>query len=310
MPICERDPWRFQYFENVACPDDVFIPTDDIDAWPWYPEYRWVYDKLKIAASQNLPCGPHGVEPPSYPVFSKPIINLKGMGLGSHIMNSSLEMQHHSAAGHFWMPLLQGEHISTDVAVVQGEAKWLCHAAGQPWLEGMFKHWVIESGQRAGLAQYLTDWIARLLPTYTGMLNFESIGGSIIEVHLRFADQWCDLYGRSWFDALVGLYAKGQWHLENTPQMPGYSVPLFARHGTVPKHPAPALQSRIRALPHISSLQITFHENKSGKDHPMPPGGFRLGLINCTNLEAGFAARRLLATGFPGCEMMIPSKID
>ena len=29
MPIIERDPWRTQYFERVACPDNVFIPTDD-----------------------------------------------------------------------------------------------------------------------------------------------------------------------------------------------------------------------------------------------------------------------------------------
>ncbi len=37
MPICERDPWRDQYFENIPCPDNVLIPTDDFDAWPWYP---------------------------------------------------------------------------------------------------------------------------------------------------------------------------------------------------------------------------------------------------------------------------------
>ncbi len=33
MPIVERDPWRFQYFDGVACPDDVLIPTDDPDCW-------------------------------------------------------------------------------------------------------------------------------------------------------------------------------------------------------------------------------------------------------------------------------------
>ncbi len=32
MPICEADPWRMQYFEGVACPDDVNIPTEDGDA--------------------------------------------------------------------------------------------------------------------------------------------------------------------------------------------------------------------------------------------------------------------------------------
>jgi hypothetical protein len=30
------------------------------------------------------------------------------------------------------------------------------------------------------------------------MVNLETIGGRIIEVHLRFADQWPDLYGARW----------------------------------------------------------------------------------------------------------------
>ena len=29
MPICEADPWRFQYFEHVDCPPDVRISTED-----------------------------------------------------------------------------------------------------------------------------------------------------------------------------------------------------------------------------------------------------------------------------------------
>jgi hypothetical protein len=31
----------------------------------------------------------------------------------------------------------------------------------------------------------------------------------------------------------------------------------------------------------------------------MPPGGFRLGIVNCTDLAAGIAARRRLASAFP-----------
>ena len=86
MPICEADPWRLQYFEHVACPADVNIPTEDSDAWLWYPDHRWVYDKLAVAQSQGLEAAPHGVEPPRFPVFSKPIINLKGMGVGSRVL--------------------------------------------------------------------------------------------------------------------------------------------------------------------------------------------------------------------------------
>ena len=54
MPVCERDPWRLQFFEGIACPDGVNIPTDDPDAWEWYPEHRWVYDKLRIAALEAV----------------------------------------------------------------------------------------------------------------------------------------------------------------------------------------------------------------------------------------------------------------
>jgi hypothetical protein len=56
MPICEADPWRPQYFEHVPCPPDVRIPTEDADAWSWYPDYRFVYDKIVIA----LKPGPRG----------------------------------------------------------------------------------------------------------------------------------------------------------------------------------------------------------------------------------------------------------
>ena len=52
MPISEADPWRMQYFEGVPCPEDVLIPTEDGDAWSWYPRHKWVYNKLEIAERQ------------------------------------------------------------------------------------------------------------------------------------------------------------------------------------------------------------------------------------------------------------------
>ena len=48
-------------------------------------EHRWIYDKLAVALSQGLDAAPHGVMPPRFPVFSKPIMNLRGMGSGSQV---------------------------------------------------------------------------------------------------------------------------------------------------------------------------------------------------------------------------------
>lgn len=299
MPIVERDPWRFQFFEAVACPDHVRIPTDDPDCWLWYPEHRWVYDKLKVAETQGLACGPHGTMPDRFPVFSKPMVNLRGMGIGSRRMDSPRAMAGHYAPGHMWMDYLTGPHVSTDCAVEKGEIRWSRHATGIPWTDGMFKYWTIHAHKQPDLETYLSEWVGRHMSTYTGMMNFETIGGRIIEVHLRFADQWCDLYGQGWVEALVGLYETGRWSFADGGRRDGFSIPLFAAHGATFRHPPVALQASIRALPHVSSLQITFHEAREPSGHAMPPGGFRLGIINCTDLDAGLAARRQLASAFP-----------
>jgi hypothetical protein len=120
MPICEIDPWRTQYFDAGHCPDDVRIPTEDSDAWLWNPRHRWVYDRIAVAHSQGLGAGPHGTPPPQFPVFSKPIINLKGMGVGTRVLRSPDDYDRHCTAGHMWMTLLTGRHVSTDAAVVDG----------------------------------------------------------------------------------------------------------------------------------------------------------------------------------------------
>jgi hypothetical protein len=135
---------------------------------------------------------------------------------------------------------------------------------------------------------------------YTGMMNFETIAGRIIEVHLRFADQWCDLYGEGWVEALVRLHSESRWTFDDSGRRTGYSIPLFGAHGRRYCHPPADLQAKVRAMPAVSSLQITFHDGREADRQPMPPGGFRLGIVNATDLAAGRAAWRKLASGFPG----------
>jgi len=304
MPVLERDPWRLQYFEHVPCPEHVNIPTDDPDCWVLYPRERWVYDKLKIAEAQGLDAGPHGVHPRRFPVFSKPMVNLKGMGLGSRVMRSAAELDHHYRPGHMWMPLLTGDHVSTDCAVENGRAAWMRHATGAAWDDGMFRHWTVHAGPIPALGAHLADWVLRHMPGYSGMMNFETIGGTIIEAHLRFADQWCDLYGEGWVEALVRLYAEGRWAFADDDRRDGVSMPLFARHGSGFRHPPAELQREVRAMEGVKSLQITFHDGKPPEDHAMPPGGFRLAVVNATSLEAARAARRRLATAWDAARVL------
>ena len=307
MPICEADPWRMQYFEAARCPADVLIPTEDADSWAWNPRHRWLYDKLRIAESQGIAAGPHGVSPPSFPVFSKPIVNLKGMGIGSRVLSSPADYQCH-VPGHMWMELLTGDHVSTDAAVAAGRPRWWRHATGRPLHSGMFDFWTVHAAPRPELEAMLGAWIARHLKAYTGMLNIETIGGRIIEAHLRFSDQWPDLYGDGWLEAVIGLYARRRWRFADQARRDGFSLALFGRHGLSHRHPSGAAVAAVRAMRGVTSIQITFHNDRPAEAHAMPPGGFRLGIVNAMDLQAGIAARLQLASLFPAEALLLPGQ--
>jgi hypothetical protein len=298
MPICEADPWRMQYFKDVICPDDVRIPTEDFDAYEWNPAHHWVYNKLLIAETQGLTCAPHGVVPRSFPVFSKPLINLRGMGAGSRVLASRAEYERHETGGHFWMTLLEGEHVSSDIAVERGHAVWFRHSRGIPSGQGTFDYWTVEAEPRTAMEGYCSAWVTRHLAGYTGMVNVETIGGRIIEVHLRFSDQWPDLYGADWLAAMVRLYARGEWVFNAGKVRTGYSVVLFGPHGMQYHFPPAERIQALSATPGVTSVQLTFHEHRRADSHAMPPGGFRLAVVNAWDLEAGRLVRAELAALF------------
>ncbi len=295
MPIVEADPWRMQYFDNVGCPDHVCIPTDDPDCYRLYPRHRWIYNKLAVCESQGLECAPHGVPPSRYPVFSKPIYNLRGMGAGGRVVHSVEEWQGEILPGHFWMPHLTGEHLSSDVAVVEGEPVWWRHTLGAALPGGIFDYWTVLAEARPVVEARAGQWLRDNLKEYSGMVNLETIGGIIIEVHLRFADQWVDLYGRGWIDGVVELYTHRRWNFTEGGRRVGYSVVLFGPHGFRYRHVESRVINDILSHPDVSSVQQTFHESKAPSAHAMPPGGFRLAIVNCWELEAGLQARERLA---------------
>jgi len=51
------------------------------------------------------------------------------------------------------------------------------------------------------------------------------------------------------------------------------------------------LIDEILRISSVSSVQVTFHEDWIPERHSMPPGGFRLAIVNCFDLTRGQAAR-------------------
>ena len=59
---------------------------------------------------------------------------------------------HLQRPGHFWMTLLEGEHVSTDIAVVDGEPCWWRHSTGVELGGGVFDYWTVHAAGNAAVA--------------------------------------------------------------------------------------------------------------------------------------------------------------
>src|SRR5207249_1796195 len=202
---------------------------------------------------------------------------LGGMGAGTTVIASRDEYERVQTPGHLWMPLLDGEHVSSDVAVVDGTPVWWRHTTGVALGDGMFDYWTVAAEPRPAVEAYCGEWLSRHLRGYTGLVNLETIDATIIECHLRFADQWVDLYGPGWMESVVELYAHGRWQFRDDARRTGWSVVLFGHHG-VRNRIDRAAAADVCRIAGISSVQITFHDDAPPETHAMPPGGFRLAI--------------------------------
>ena len=73
---------------------------------------------------------------------------------------------------------------------------------------------------------------------------------------------------------------------------------LFGPNGRRYRHPPPALLDAIKRMPGVTSVQISFHEDRAPEQHAMPPGGFRLAIVNGFDLGKALAARERLREYF------------
>lgn len=196
-------------------PEERTYPLTDEEAWlVWGGHVPELFDRMWIARSQGLEAHPHGVEPAGQ-VFSRPLINLWGMGVGARLIEhwSNADYQ----AGHFWMPYLQGAHWSCDYVFEQGTCVFayrvLCHKD----TNRSFVRFEGYAGEGPRHAENLA-WVSKHLPLYTGPINVETIGEHIIEVHLRPNSDFLTFYGQPFLDALQQMCNGGPWHPIRAPQ--------------------------------------------------------------------------------------------
>lgn len=159
----------------------------DNDYWETTdPDDLWLFDKLILSKKLGYVCGPAGVAPPVHAVYMvRPCVNYRMMSKGATYM--TLSPDDHSAVpdGYFWCEIFQGRHLSFDyhynqqVLAVEG-------FRDDPRQLDRFNKWT-----KVPDLYTLPTLIQPVAQKYE-WLNIEVIGTRIIEVHLRFNDDFAN----------------------------------------------------------------------------------------------------------------------
>lgn len=156
------------------------VRLTDLEAWDIVdPEDAWVFDKLLLSKRLGYPCGPKGTEVPKKDKYVvRPCVNLLGMGRSAEILTLEGNTEYLIDDGFFWQKKFNGRHLSFDY--VDG-IQVLC-VEGHKVNKNNLRTWARweKTKHRFKLPPFLL-----MLAVKYRYLNIETIGGKIIEVHLR-----------------------------------------------------------------------------------------------------------------------------
>ena len=148
----------------------------DSDVWHTLnPEDAWVYDKLVLSRRLGYLCGPAGVAVPHTARYIvRPAVNYRGMGLGASIELLAQDTDT-IPDGYFWCEVFAGRHLSFDY---NRGTQCLAVEGVQDGTQ-RFMSW-----RKVPDTFQLPDFLQAIANKYPEF-NCETIGGKIIEVHLR-----------------------------------------------------------------------------------------------------------------------------
>lgn len=268
------------------------LPLTDPWAWKTFAAHNWIYNRLELVQRQGVPCGPLPVQPPTFPVFAKPMMNLWGGGRGAGTLKDKTAWKEALPdPALFWMPMLEGRHISVDAIIDDRGVAALLPMEGHPIGDGMFDHW--RSVPLTPAVAEAGAWLAAALPGYRGVLNFELIGDVVIEAHLRLGD--LDRCGQpAVLQRVVDVYDGASWAGEVHP------FTVFALFG-------PATPIRIDPAVQDWAAQFTDTCDFEHDDEPevLPKGGRRLVYFSTRDHELGLEVRQRIVDA---CAPPLPTR--
>jgi len=155
---------------------DFWITTDNDDLW--------LFDKLILSKKLGFTCGPAGLAPPKENNYIvRPITNIRMMGRNATIKYLT-PIEYDIPDGYFWCEMFKGRHLSFD------------YHYGQQVLavEGFRKNERLDRFSRWEKVddQYELPGILKPIALKYEWLNVETIDNKVIEVHLRYNDDFAN----------------------------------------------------------------------------------------------------------------------
>jgi len=267
--ISNLDKWEAKYIQNLK--DKESIAWDDEEAYLRYPKWNFIYDKqiLSNMAINTPKTWDLTLETPTtYPVYVKPRTNFYGLGKDSYVACSWDEIEDplNSIAQQF----LEGTHYSTDYVLKDGQIIDSWTFIGHKSFYNDFTLW-----ESYPFPDAIRGDVEDLLWGYTGIANFESIGGVIIEGHLRGSLQFYDISG--------GMLSKMPQFVNTGTYSPGKFKKTYSKVLRT-KHSGKIEFSRVPYKPKgVTSVQLCYEPGVPL--NVTDPGAFRhrYAVINGTN---------------------------
>lgn len=241
------DPWERQYIRNR----EFDYPLTDDDAYEFYPEHRWVYDKHELYKR----LGYTSIADP----MVKPRTNLEGMGRGASVCKNKVAQ-----------PMWIGAHYTLDFFIENGSVIDTNAFRAYKNSLGSFTHFESDTSVYLKLAAefQIVTFFKKYLNNYTGYLNMELIGNRIVEVHLRPSMQF--------YDICSGLISR-KFYKETSKT---YSVVFRTREDK--ELPYLDLLTPVT----VRSIQLCWEPGKKLSDYTQDEHSFRYMVINGADLIA------------------------
>lgn len=183
---------------------------DDKDVWHRCPvDYLWVYDKLILARKNGYLAGPAGISVPEDAWYIvRPITNIRMMSRGASKQWLTPQDTDRVLDGYFWSECFEGRHTSVDFHY--GIQTLAVEGFRDSDRLDRFSRWQKISDK------YRFPEVLGELWRLTPWVNVEYVDGKIIEVHLRWNDDFSnhnsDIIYPVWKDNPMPQPSNTKWY--------------------------------------------------------------------------------------------------